>query len=195
MNITEIKVSLEGLSDIMFDRFIDHSKEDRPPEKKLYLNGDNELVLPMECLHSFLFRDMAPVGIIRTTEKNKAKDYIAFGQAYVAIEPVLIPFRDAKGRTLVFNGFGNGSPLYINDWSAGVTKMSNGKVIKQEVRKRPVLKLPWFLDFRIQLVENDKITEEKLRTWFELGGMITAIGTYRPRYGRFTVKKWEKKGK
>jgi hypothetical protein len=190
MKITKIKVGLEGLSDIMFDRFFDHSGEDRPPERKLYLNEKSEVVLPAECIYSFLFRDSAPVGVIRFVEKRGAKDYLALGQAHLSIEPVLISFLK-KDKPIKFEKFGPDSPFYVNDWSAGITKLSGGKVIKQEVRKRPILRLPWALTFEINLFPNDKVTPEKLHSWFEVGGLVTALGTYRPRHGRFMVKDWD----
>jgi len=191
MKIEKINVQLEGLSDIMFDRFFDHSGEDRPPERKLYLNEKNEVVLPAECVYSFLFRDMPPVGVIRFVEKRTAKDFIALGQAHLSIEPMLIPFTDEKGKPIKFTKFGEGTKFMVNDWSAGLTKLSGGKIIKQEVRKRPILKLPWNLTFELILVQNDKVTSEKLHSWFDVGGFVTALGTYRPRHGRFTVKKWD----
>ncbi|HQT96843.1 MAG TPA: hypothetical protein PK416_03055 [Thermodesulfobacteriota bacterium] len=193
MEITKIDVTLEGFSDIMFDRFFDHSGEDRPPERKLYLDEGNKVVLPSECINSFLFRDLPPTGVIRFVEKRGAKDFIALGQAYLSISPLLIPFHDKNGKAIVFEKFGGASQFMVNDWSAGITKMSGGKVIKQEVRKRPILKLPWFLSFGITLIKNDKVTVEKLQSWFEIGGFATALGTYRPRHGRFVVKKWEVK--
>jgi hypothetical protein len=190
MEIAKIDVTLEGFSDIMFDRFFDHSGEDRPPERKLYLDEGNKVVLPAECINSFLFRDLPPTGIIRFVEKRGAKDFIALGQAYLSINPTLIPFHDKNGKAIVFEKFGSSSQFMVNDWSAGITKMSGGKVIKQEVRKRPILKLPWFLSFAITLIKNDKVTVEKLQSWFEVGGFATALGTYRPKHGRFVVKKW-----
>jgi hypothetical protein len=188
MKVSKISVTLEGLSDIMFDRFFDHSGEDRPPERKLYLNDAGEVVLPAECIYSFLFRDMAPVGVIRFVEKRGAKDYIALGQAHLSIEPTLIPFLDEKGKAIKFTKFGPGTKFMVNDWSAGITKLNGGKVIKQEVRKRPILRLPWLLEFSINLFPNDKVTPDKLQSWFETGGLVTALGTYRPRHGRFMVK-------
>lgn len=193
MKVFKIDVLLKGISDIMFDRFYDHSKEDRPPEKKLHLNEKSELMFPSEGVHSFLFRDMPPVGVIRFVEKKSAKDYIAIGQSSVFIGPTRIPFLDEKEKPVKFSGFGDGSQFYINDWSAGLTKISGGKVVKQEIRKRPVLRAPWALKFNIEIFPNDKVSPEKLKTYFEVGGLAIAIGTYRPRYGRFLVQEWNNK--
>ena len=48
MEVKNIRVKLGSLSDIMFDRFIDHSKEKRPADQKLYLAENNIVVLPAE---------------------------------------------------------------------------------------------------------------------------------------------------
>ena len=120
MEITKIEVSLEGLSDIMFDRFFDHSKEDRPPEKKMYLNENDEVVLPSENIYSFLFRDQAPVGVVRFVEKRSAKEYIAIGQSHLSVEPTLIPILDEEGKAIKFTGFEN-SRFFVNNRSAGIT--------------------------------------------------------------------------
>ena len=191
MEIEKIKVTLEGLSDIMFDRFYDHSGEDRPPGKKMYYDDKGNVVLPVTNLYSFLFRDEKPRGVIRFVEKNKAGEFIAIGQGHVVINPSLIRFLDEKMKPISFKGFDNGGKFWINDFEGGVTKMSGGKVIKQEPRERPVMRLPWFLVFDITVIENNKVTPDKLQSWFEVGGLVTALGTHRPAYGRFMVSKWE----
>lgn len=194
MRVIKIGVTLEGLSDIMFDRFYDHSGEDRPPEKKIYCDTGGNVVLPVTNIYSFLFRDMAPTGVIRYVEKNKAKDYLAIGQSHIAVNPSLIPFLDTKNKPIPFDGKFNGTgKFWVNDYEGGLTKLSGGKVIKQEPRKRPVMRLPWLLKFEISVFPNDKITPEKLETYFQTGGLVTALGTHRPQYGRFTVKNWEVK--
>ena len=53
-NITEIEVGLASLTDIVFDRFFDHSKEQRPPEQKFYLVEGNKIVLPVDSIIAFL---------------------------------------------------------------------------------------------------------------------------------------------
>jgi len=190
VEIIKIEATIEGLSDIMFDRFYDHSGEDRPPEKKLYYDEKGNVVMPVTNIYSFLFRDLPPIGVVRYVEKNKAKEYLAIGQSHIAISPSLIAFTDSKGKPIHFDGFDSNGKFWINDFEGGLTKMSGGKVIKQEARKRPVMRLPWFLSFNITVFPNDRVTPDKLRTYFDTGGLVTAIGTHRPQYGRFFVKSW-----
>lgn len=188
MEIVRIGVELEGLADIMFDRFYDHSGEDRPPESKMYYDEDGNVVLPATAIYSFLFRDLPPVGAIRFVEKKKAKDFLAIAKGHVIVSPALIPFTDGKGKNIRNPKF-DGKRFRIVE-EGGITKMSGGKIIKQEARKRPVLRLPWNLRFNLSVVKNDLVTADKLERWFNDGGFAVALGTYRPQYGRFFVKEW-----
>ena len=49
MDVQKIQVGLEGLADICFDKFFDHSKEIRPANQKLYL-----FYLPVTSGHFYL---------------------------------------------------------------------------------------------------------------------------------------------
>ena len=70
-----------------------------------------------------------------------------------------------------------------------MTAGPGGSRIKQEAKLRPVMNLPWFLNFRITLIKNGIITAEKIHEWTEVGGVRVGLGTYRPRYGRFFVER------
>ena len=187
LEVGKIKVRLDGLSDIMFHRFIDHSKESRPPEQSLYLAGTNKVVLPAENIWSFLFGEN-PGGCAKTFEGKASKKYLRVGQGHVAIDPPLIPFLDGKGKAITFQKFDN-KRFRIHEASPRVK--SGSLSIKQEMIKRPVLHLPWSLAFTISLVKNELIDDTKLFNWFQAGGIEIALGNYRPRFGRFTVGLWE----
>jgi hypothetical protein len=182
------KVELEGLSPIMFNRFIDHSKEMRPPEQKLYLDEKNRVVLPAANIESFLFGSIIP-GCAKTFEGKKSKDYIRTGQTHISIKPILIPFtRD--GKPIVFKTLED-TKLWGINMEGGLTKGSGGTVIKQPPQPRPYLKTPWELVLDVVLVKNNIIDVTKLANWFENGGILIALGTHRPVWGRFIVKSWE----
>lgn len=182
--LKKIDVELEGLADICFDRFIDHSKEPRPPEQKLYLAEGNRLVLPAANMRAFLFSEK--YGCAKTFEGKKSKDYVRWGQGHVQIDPPLIDFLK-KNKPIVFKDFKGG--LWLLEEST-VTKASGGAIIKQPIQPRPVLKLPWSLKFEISIVKNPLIDSIKLENWFNQGGLLIALGNYRPRFGRFLVKSW-----
>jgi len=188
MEITKIAVELEALSDIMFDRFVDYSEEKRPPDQKLYLGEDNALVLPQENIYAFLFGEN-PMGCAKAFEGKQGKTYIRIGQSHMFVDEPLIPFLDDGGKPIMFGGFDG--KIWIHKGSPRVKKGSLS--IKTETKERPVLKMPWNLTFGLAVIKNNYIDENKLFNWFTLGGMQIALGTYRPRWGRFSVKKWEAK--
>ena len=183
---TVINVGLSGLADIMFDRFIDYSTEKRPPEQKLYLAEKNQVVLPADNILYFMFAQDPP-GCAKTFEGKSSKDYMRVGLSHIFVSPTLIPLLDEKSKPIFFKEFG--AKLYVDYSSPRVKK--GGISIKQEAKARPVLKLPWNIEFKITIVKNNIINEVKLSNWFTKGGLEIALGTYRPRYGRFDISKWE----
>ena len=193
LETVSIGVKLEGIADIMFDRFYDHSKDVRPPEQKVYLNQDSELVLPSENVMGFLFNENPP-GCIKLFEGKKSKQYLWTGQSHIMVEPMQIPFkRDGKAIKVTKNSIDIRKPndlFYIEEF-APRTKMGGGGSIKQEMKHRPVLRLPWSLGFTITLVRNEIIDVNKLHNWFDRGGIMVALGTFRPRFGRFTVAEFK----
>lgn len=188
IKIEEFEITLNGISDILFNKFIDHSKEVRPPEQLLYLAEGNVVVLPRETLYAFLTNQKAG-GVIRKVEKRGSGDYLDIAASHISIKEDPVPFTRG-GKPIIFEGFSNGT--FTKFSASPVTKPSSGGAfIKQPAYDRPLLKLPWSLTFHLSLIENLKITEAKLRNWFETGGILVALGSYRPRYGRFTVS-WKK---
>ena len=128
MDFTKIDVTLSGLSDIMFDRFIDHSKESRPAAQKLYIASGNKLVLPSSNLDAFLFGEN-PQGCAKAFEGKKSKDYIRGGWSHIHIGPALIPFMDDQGKEIIFESLDD-PRFYI--FSLGGRTKSGSLSIKQE---------------------------------------------------------------
>lgn len=191
---TVINVELEGISNIMFDRFFDHSKEDKPPEQKLYLEGQNNVVLPLENMRNFLCRKVKPVGIIKVVEERKAENYLRIIPAYCFFSPIgeqndFIHFLDGKKKPIKFNGFKK--KKFILFHSSTVTVSSGGIPVKQPIKPRPQMKLPWFLQFQITLFENNLVDEGKLRNYYDRGGLEVGLCNGRPWFGRFIVSEWE----
>jgi len=189
LEISKIEVVLEGMADLVFDRFIDHSSEKRPPEQKLYLDENNVVVLPPGAIDSFLYRQLPPTGCALRFEAKQGKNYRAVGQANALCNESLIPImRD--GKPIVFSAFGSDG-WYITNGS-GITNKS-GVAIKQENNPRPTLSMPWSVSFSITVVKNQLISEAKLYNWFVAGGIQIGLGNWRPQHGRFAVVKWEVK--
>ena len=175
----------------MFDRFIDHSAEKRPAEQKLYLLDGNQVILPAENILSGFLCGTDPKGCAKVFEGKKGADYIRMMMAHTVITPDAIPFLDSNMKPVKFTKFGAGSPFKIVTAAARTKKGSLS--IKQEAQDRPLLTMPWHLKFGIKLFVNTAVDENKLHNYFDRGGIEIALGTWRPRYGRFMVKGWEVK--
>jgi hypothetical protein len=184
----ERKVTFTGLVSILFDRFIDMSADDRPADQKLYLNEENVVGVPAENIWSFLFAEK-PGGCAKRFEGKKGSEYLMVGQSHISITPEFIPFiRD--GKPIIFGRFDE----------SGIDPLSGMKVLKHKgllkkgtqvvpcPKTRPCLPTPWELEFTVSLYENRLITMTKLFNWMSRGGIEISLGTYRPRFGRFTVE-------
>lgn len=182
----KMTVKISGISGLLFDRFVDMSADRRPPEEKLYLNGNKELVLPSENIYAFLFGEN-PRGCAMRFEAKKGKDYRQVGMAALVVSPEFIPFT-RNGKPIVFSRFVDGrdekAGLHVLHHKANVKK---GMLVIPSPKERPMLATPWDLQFDIDILENHLVTPEKIKNWFMRGGIEIALGTYRPRFGRFQV--------
>ena len=177
------KVSLDGIAEIQFDRFEKQEADTRPPDQKLYLAEGDVIVLPSENIWAFLFGEGKPAGCAKSFEGKGSVQYLRMGQSHLILSPPLIPFT-RNGKPIVFKEFDRKS-LYVSQF-APRTK-SGSLSIKNNVRLRPVLMLPWALSFDITIIKNELITDTKLLNWFKRGGIEIGLGNYRPRFGRFLV--------
>ena len=185
---TEIarKIVLRGTRPIMFDRYAGDNKTKLPPEEKFYFDGDGKsLIMPAINLLSFL-----------GAQNNDSASKLVYGKAYKAIakacygfvniEPFEIPLL-REGKPIVFKGFDKTKGVYADD--KYVPRVKGG--IPQPT-SRPVVELPWELEFTITLLPNEEgLNESALRTLFDRGGLAIGLGTFRGAFGKFVIDKWE----
>jgi len=172
------QVTLNGLSDLMFDRYAGDNDTALAIEEKLYYADDGKtLVLPVQNLFSFLAAENTQSCAKRFCGK-KWKGVAAAVKSCLVILPDPIPILDGK-----FTGF-NEKVQIRHD----VARLKNGVPNPKE---RPFIRRPWQLRFEIELFENEYLKETTLRQHFEKGGLLIGLGTYRPQFGRFEVAKWE----
>ena len=58
-------------------------------------------------------------------------------------------------------------------------------------KERPVIELPWEIEFNIIHFENSDVSLITLKQLFDIGGISIGFGTYRGVYGKFIIDKWE----
>lgn len=183
------QVKLEGLTDIMFDRYAGDNATQLEPWQKLYFAPDGAtLVLPALNLLSFLSAHNTNSAPKRLLDKRKFKDVANACLSFVTASPTSIPFlRD--GKPIQFGRLDKDrdplSGVYIHRSVARLDKgIPNPKV-------RPVLPLPWSLAFTVTIYPNKEINEQQLQNLFEGGGLAIGLGTFRGVFGKFRVLSWE----
>jgi len=180
MNIKSISVILNGLSPLMFDAF--RGQEEIPPERKIYLAKDGRsVILPASNIVGFLTTKKT-VSCLRAF--TNSKDWKIKGPEIigsVSVDPISIPFTDG------------GEPIVFDDWDDKIyldERMAMPSTTARVIARRPVMELPWELDFTLHICETEFVTEERMRDWFERGGLMVGLCAYRPLFGRFEVSGW-----
>ena len=184
------KVRLRGLTAVLFDRYPGDNDTKLEPWQKMYLGGESgrEISLPSENLMSFLSAQNTDSAPKRLLDSRSYKKFAQACASFVSIGPPMIPFlRDDK--PIVFGKFVDDvdpdSRVRIDRRVARLEKgIPNPKV-------RPMLTLPWELEFDLTLMRNKFLQEQQLLNIFTEGLLCLGIGTFRGQFGKAEVMLWE----
>jgi hypothetical protein len=187
-------VTLRGLNDIMFDRYAGDNKTQLTWAQKIYLQpGSNILACPTSNIVSFLSAHNTNSAPKRLRDARQFKKIANACLSFVMIRsesghPQYIPFlRD--GKPITVGTFGEEtepeSGLYLD---RRVARLEKGIPNPKE---RPVLPLPWDLNFTLTILPNSEIKEQEIINLFKEGGVAIGLGTFRGVYGKFEVAAWE----
>jgi hypothetical protein len=184
------RVRLVGTTDIMFDRYAGDNDTRLEPHQKLYLEpGDSRVIgLPAINLVSFLSAHNTNSAPKRLRDKRKYKDIANACLSFVEIGPSFIPFLRDDAPISLGKLDGDRDPksgVYVHRSSARLDKgIPNPKV-------RPVLPLPWALEFDFVMYPNREIKEQEIVNLFDEGGRAIGLGTFRGVFGKFVVERWD----
>ena len=190
------KVTLSGITDIMFDRYSGDNQTQLAWNQKIYLvPSTNILALPTSNIVSFLSAHNTNSAPKRLRDARQFKKIANACLSFVMISATeasphrqYLPFMrdDAPIEVGKFgDDFEPQSGLYLD---RRVARLDKGIPNPKE---RPILPLPWSLDFMIKILPNKEIKEEEIRNLFVDGGIAIGLGTFRGVYGKFEVTYWE----
>ena len=188
-DIIERKVTLCGLSDVMFDRYPGDNNTKLDPWQKLYLKPGAEKVIGIPALNIMSaltsHNNSFPK---RLRDSRQYKNICNACLSFAHIGPTFIPFT-RNGEIIVFGQMKDDidelSGIYVHYSTARLEKgIPNPKA-------RPVLPIPWELSFNFTLFPNKEIKEQEIINLLEDGGRAVGIGTYRGVFGKFYISKWE----
>lgn len=190
-DIIKRKVELCGLSEIMFDRYAGDNSTKLEPHQKFYLEpGDSGVIgIPAINLMSLLSAHNTNSAPKRLRDKRKFKDIANACLSFVSIGPQFIPFLRG-GEPIRFGRFERDdrdrlSGAYVD---RRVARLDKGVANPKE---RPVLPLPWAIQFDFTMFPNREIKEQEILNLIEEAGMAIGLGTYRGVYGKYRVTKWD----
>ena len=182
MTVQTIQVQFAGIRPLMFDRFSGNQLEQLPTTEKMYLTPERFLVFPAINLYSLLVSQNDSVVMRFFGKQGKT---VGLGiKSYTAIVPFEIPILDDNGQ-IQFTGWNE--QISVHHATARVKK---GTLFIPMPKERPLLALPWHIDFEVQYQENRYCSLETLRQAFAYGGTL-GLGTFRPFFGRYEMTKWE----
>lgn len=175
-----IHVRLEGLRPLMFDRYAGDNNTQLPTGDRMYLTATQHLIIPALNLFSLLCAENTK-SVCRQFFGKQGRT-IALGiSSYTTIEPFEIPLHDNTGQ-IQFTGW-NGQ-ISVNN---AVARLPKGV---PNPKSRPVVALPWHIEFEVQYIENRYCSYENLRQAFDWGGTL-GLGTFRPYFGRYELTEWD----
>jgi hypothetical protein len=189
-DIVTRKITLCGLTEIMFDRYPGDNDTKLEAHQKLYLQpgGSRIIGLPTLNIMSSLTAHNTNSFPKRLRDKRKYKDIANACLSFINIKETFIPFQ-RDGEPVVFGKLeGDVDPLsgvYVHRSVARLDKgIPNPKV-------RPVLPLPWDLSFTMDIFPNREIKEQEIINLFDEGGRAIGLGTFRGVFGKFTIAQWD----
>ncbi len=193
LEIVQRKVVLSGIRELMFDRYAGDNKTKLTWDQRIYLiPNTNILALPATNIVSFLTAHNTNSAPKRLRDKRAYKDIANACLSFTTISgpaktPAYIPF------------LRNGEPITVGKFSDALEPQS-GLYLHRSVarldkgipnpKERPVLPLPWSLEFTLEILPNQEIKEQEIKNLFSEGGLAIGLGTFRGVYGKFMIEHW-----
>lgn len=194
LNIIKRRVVLQGITPIMFDRYAGDNKTKLEWNQKIYLKpGTQNLCLPTLNLVSFFTAHNTNSAPKRLRDKREYKNICNAILSFVNVTAV-----DGDIDNIPFSA--NGSPIVVGDFTDRNDKKSRIFLHRSVARlekgipnpkERPVLPLPWSLEFDLTIYPNKEIKEQEIKNLMTEGGMAIGLGTFRGVFGKFVVEKWD----
>jgi len=194
LEMVERNVVLEGIAPVMFDRYAGDNNTKLLWSQKIYLvPGTDILCLPTSNIVSLLSAHNTNSAPKRLRDSKVFKKICNACLSFVIVDgfkssPQYIPFL-REGEPIRVGRFGDDrdelSGIYLD---RRVARLDKGIPNPKE---RPVLPLPWALEFRLKILPNKEIKEQEIQNLIQEAGLAIGIGTYRGVFGKFQVATWD----
>lgn len=194
LEMVERNVVLEGIAPVMFDRYAGDNKTQLLWHQKIYLVPGTDIVcLPTSNIVSLLSAHNTNSAPKRLRDSKVFKKICNACLSFVMVDglgsnPQYIPFL-RNGQPIRIGKFGDDedtlSKIYLD---RRVARLDKGIPNPKE---RPVLPVPWSLNFQLKILPNKEIKEQEIQNLINEAGLAIGIGTYRGLFGKFQVTTWD----
>ena len=194
LNIVKRKVSIRGVTPLMFDRYAGDNQTRLEWSQKIYLRpGTQNLCLPTLNLVSFFSAHNTNSAPKRLRDKRVYK-----GICNAILSFVNISGADGSAENILIHR--DGTPITVGTFTDRLDEQSGIYLHRAVARldkgipnpkERPVLPLPWALDFDLTIYPNREIKEQEIKNLLAEGGMAIGLGTFRGVFGKFEITRWE----
>lgn len=195
LNVIKRRVGLRGITPIMFDRYAGDNNTRLEWHQKIYLRqGTSLLCLPNLNVVSFFTAHNTNSAPKRLRDKRIYKAICNAILSFVQISPTDSVSHD----TLLFQR--DGEPIEVGTFGDAKDERSGIYLHRSVARldkgipnpkERPVLPLPWRLEFFLTIYPNKEIKEQEIKNLLAEGGMAIGLGTFRGVFGKFEIDTWE----
>lgn len=194
LNIVKRKVSIRGVTPLMFDRYAGDNQTRLEWSQKIYLRpGTQNLCLPTLNLVSFFSAHNTNSAPKRLRDKRVYK-----GICNAILSFVNISGPDGNAENILIHR--DGTPITVGTFTDRLDEQSGIYLHRAVARldkgipnpkERPVLPLPWAMDFDLTIYPNREIKEQEIKNLLAEGGMAIGLGTFRGVFGKFEITRWE----
>lgn len=194
LNTVKRRVKLRGITPIMFDRYAGDNQTRLTWDQKIYLRpGTNQLVIPALNIISFF----------TAHNTNSAPKRLRDKRVYKGICNAILSFCSIQGtdgdvENITFTR--DGIPVTVGTFGDRKDEQSGIYLHRAVARldkgipnpkERPVLPLPWEVEFDLTIFPNKEIKEQEIKNLLSEGGMAIGLGTFRGVFGKFVIEQWD----
>jgi hypothetical protein len=194
LNIIKRSISIRGVTPLMFDRYAGDNQTKLEWSQKIYLRpGTSNLCLPTLNLVSFFTAHNTNSAPKRLRDKRIYKGICNAILSFVQITGV-----DNNAENILIQR--DGKPITVGTFTDRLD-VESGLFLHRAVarldkgipnpKERPVLPLPWELNFEMTIYPNKEIKEQEIKNLLAEGGMAIGLGTFRGVFGKFEITRWE----
>ena len=198
LNVVTRKVSIRGVTPLMFDRYAGDNQTRLEWHQKIYLrNGTQNLCLPTLNLVSFFTAHNTNSAPKRLRDKRMYK-----GICNAILSFVSVTGDDGDAESILIRR--QGKPIEVGTFTDRLDPTS-GLFLHRAVarldkgipnpKERPVLPCtpdnPWEMSFNLTIYPNKEIKEQEIKNLLAEGGMAIGLGTLRGVFGKFEITRWE----